>query len=207
MGKTITNQLLEDLGQIIILDVEKMSSGLLCALVSQAAMRWQLGSSLLRPLQLSSQLCPATNSLLIQASSQIHTVVSPTSCFLTGGPTTTSVLVPVRGMKYRENPQRRCKYCYVVYENGRKWIFCDKFGRHKQGTLVTAKSLKNARIMTHATQGGGRSAGTGRSNSMKMWTQQGYNGLCIISNRKFILFVSYQAIGRGVIIQQKFTHS
>ena len=70
-----------------------------------------------------------------------------------------------RGMQYRNNPKRRCKYCYVVYEDERKFVFCDKHPRHKAGQLMPIKWQKRSMIMTHATQGG-----KGR---MPMWTQQG----------------------------------
>ena len=70
-----------------------------------------------------------------------------------------------RGLQHRANPQRRCKYCYVVYEDERKWVFCDKHPRHKTAQLMPKKMIKNSMIMTHATNGG--------PGHMEMWTQQG----------------------------------
>jgi len=68
--------------------------------------------------------------------------------------------------KQKVNPRRRCKYCYVVYEGERKFIFCDKFPRHKQVGRIPIGVAKASRIMTHATQGGHKNG------SMYMWTQQ-----------------------------------
>jgi len=64
------------------------------------------------------------------------------------------------------NPRRRCKYCYVVYEGERKFVFCDKYPRHKQVGRIPIGVAKASRIMTHATQGGHKNG------SMFMWTQQ-----------------------------------
>ena len=75
------------------------------------------------------------------------------------------------GMKTVANPKRRCKHCYIVIEEERKYVFCDKFPRHKQMAVRPGSTMKVARIMTHATQGGKRkNGGQGR---MGMWTQQG----------------------------------
>lgn len=69
------------------------------------------------------------------------------------------------GMKHVQNPKRRCKYCYVVFQDERKHVFCDKHPRHKQVTKMPISKIEAGRIMTHATQGG--------PGHMQMWTQQG----------------------------------
>ena len=72
------------------------------------------------------------------------------------------------GMKLVNNPKRRCKHCYIVIEDERKYVFCDKYPRHKQATLRPGPIMKVSKIMTHATQGGVKT-----SARMGMWTQQG----------------------------------
>ena len=49
-----------------------------------------------------------------------------------------------------------------------KYVFCDKFPRHKQAQKRPGALVRVSRIMTHATQGGIKS-----SARMGMWTQQG----------------------------------
>ena len=71
----------------------------------------------------------------------------------------------IRGLKHVQNPHRRCKHCYTVYEDERKYIFCDKYPRHKQVSLAPVRIRQAGRILTHATQGG--------RGHMQMWTQQG----------------------------------
>ena len=75
---------------------------------------------------------------------------------------------PKAGMKLVNNPKRRCKHCYIVIEDERKYVFCDKFKRHKQAAVQPGAIVKVSRILTHATQGGRNS-----SARMGMWTQQG----------------------------------
>ena len=75
---------------------------------------------------------------------------------------------PNAGMKHVNNPKRRCKHCYIVIEDERKFVFCDKYPRHKQAQKRILPIIKVSRIMTHATQGGRNS-----SARMGMWTQQG----------------------------------
>ena len=78
------------------------------------------------------------------------------------------VYQPQRGMKLVQSPKRRCKHCYIVIEDEIKYVFCDKFPRHKQQQIQDRSTLKVHRILTHATQGGRKS-----SAKMGMWTQQG----------------------------------
>ena len=75
---------------------------------------------------------------------------------------------PKAGMKLVNNPKRRCKHCYIVIEDERKFVFCDKFPRHKQAAVQPGRVMKVSKILTHATQGGRKS-----SAKMGMWTQQG----------------------------------
>ena len=75
---------------------------------------------------------------------------------------------PKAGMKLVSNPKRRCKHCYIVIEEERKYVFCDKYPRHKQAQIRPGPIMKVSRIMTHATQGGIKT-----SARMGMWTQQG----------------------------------
>ena len=84
---------------------------------------------------------------------------------------TTNTVPPKAGMKLVNNPKRRCKHCYIVIEDERKFVFCDKYPRHKQATKRPGPIIKVSRIMTHATQGG-QCRGNGRGR-MAMWTQQG----------------------------------
>ena len=75
------------------------------------------------------------------------------------------------GLKHVATPKRRCSHCYMVFEDERVWVLCDKYPRHKQVTRKTRRELKNEHIMTHATNGGTRgNHGKGR---MHMWTQDG----------------------------------
>ena len=77
----------------------------------------------------------------------------------------------VAGLKHVATPRRRCSHCYMVYEDERVWVLCDKYPRHKQVTRKTRRQAKNEMIMTHATNGGTRGKhGRGR---MHMWTQDG----------------------------------
>ena len=80
----------------------------------------------------------------------------------------TMVEQPSAGMKLVNDPKRRCKHCYIVIEDERKYVFCDKYPRHKQAAVRPGPKFKVSRIMTHATQGGTKS-----SARMGMWTQQG----------------------------------
>ena len=85
-------------------------------------------------------------------------------------PVISTVIVeqPKAGFKLVQNPKRRCKHCYIVIEEERKFVFCDKYPRHKQAQIQRSPIMKVSRIMTHATQGGTKS-----SARMGMWTQQG----------------------------------
>ena len=76
------------------------------------------------------------------------------------------------GLKHVAHPHRRCRHCYLVVEDERTWVFCDKYPRHKQVTRKPKYQLKNEMIMTSATQGGTKgNYGGGR---MHMWTQKGH---------------------------------
>ena len=78
----------------------------------------------------------------------------------------------VAGLKHVATPKRRCSHCYMVFEDERVWVLCDKYPRHKQVTRQSKRQAKNEMILTHATQGGtgGKGHGKGR---MHMWTQDG----------------------------------
>lgn len=52
------------------------------------------------------------------------------------------------GVKVKGRVKRRCKDCYMVMREGRMYVECKSFGRHKQVTI--AKKPKNAYILTHA---------------------------------------------------------
>lgn len=56
----------------------------------------------------------------------------------------------VRGMKSKGRLQLRCKGCYFVYRQSRKYVMCKFLGRHKQQAIV--KDEKNTWKLTHATQ-------------------------------------------------------
>jgi ribosomal protein L36 len=77
------------------------------------------------------------------------------------------------GFKHVANPKRRCKHCYIVYEEDRSWVFCDKYPRHKQVFRISPRQMKNQMIMTHATQGATKSGSNPRGR-MHMWTQDGF---------------------------------
>ena len=78
---------------------------------------------------------------------------------------------PVAGLKHVVHPKRRCSHCYMVFEDERIWVLCDKYPRHKQVTKQTKRDAKNQMIMTHATNGAThRRSSRGR---MHMWTQAG----------------------------------
>lgn len=54
------------------------------------------------------------------------------------------------GLKIQGRVKRRCKDCYMVMREGRLYVECKTFGRHKQVTI--AKKPKNSWILSHATQ-------------------------------------------------------
>ena len=41
----------------------------------------------------------------------------------------TQSIQPQAGLKHVEKPHRRCVHCYMVYEDERVWVFCDKYPR------------------------------------------------------------------------------
>lgn len=54
------------------------------------------------------------------------------------------------GLKVLGRVKRRCKDCYMVMREGRLFVECKTFGRHKQVTI--AKKPKNSWMLSHATQ-------------------------------------------------------
>ncbi len=126
------------------------------------------------------RLCLANRSFTAITSSIFSKTAVPTS-------TTTNSLIPkhhgllkiesqsiqpAAGTKHVPNPRRRCKHCYIIYDDDVKWVFCDKYPRHKQAQRIPKQYAKSQMIMTHATQGGKRRKGDPRGR-MTMWTQQG----------------------------------
>ena len=94
-----------------------------------------------------------------------------------------SILIPSRstfvmsqfaGLKHVAHPHRRCSHCYMVIEDERTWVFCDKFPRHKQVTKLQPRVAKNKMIMTHATQGSKKSRNKSPRGGMHMLTQAGF---------------------------------
>merc|ERR1711976_127163 len=78
---------------------------------------------------------------------------------------------PAAGLKHVVNPRRRCSHCYMVFEDERVWVLCDKYPRHKQVTRQSKHQARNQMILSHATNGGThRRSSRGR---MHMWTQDG----------------------------------
>ena len=78
------------------------------------------------------------------------------------------------GLKHVKHPHRRCRHCYMVYEDERAWVFCDKYHRHKQVQIRPPREEKNAMIMTHATQGGKKFRNKNPRGGMHMLTQSGF---------------------------------
>lgn len=82
--------------------------------------------------------------------------------------------VPSAGLKHVGNPRRRCKFCYIVIENERKYVFCDKYPRHKQVSKIPIGALKASMIMTHATQGSNRKIRGRMSMLSQQWFREDY---------------------------------
>jgi len=82
--------------------------------------------------------------------------------------------IQTAGLKHVNHPQRRCRHCYMVYEDERAWVFCDKYPRHKQVQRRPPREEKNAMIMTHATQGSKKRRNKGPRGGMHMLTQSGF---------------------------------
>jgi len=83
----------------------------------------------------------------------------------------TQSIQPQAGLKHVEKPHRRCCHCYMVFEDERTWVFCDKYPRHKQVTRQLKRDERNKGIMTHATNGGNHRNKNNPRGSMSMWTQ------------------------------------
>ena len=78
------------------------------------------------------------------------------------------------GLKHVKHPHRRCQHCYMVYEDERAWVFCDKYPRHKQVQRLPPRQERNAMIMTHATQGSKKHRNKSPRGGMHMLTQSGF---------------------------------
>ena len=78
------------------------------------------------------------------------------------------------GLKHVASPKRRCRHCYIVIEDERKWIFCDKFPRHKQVAKLPVRLARSQMTLTHATQGGSRRNNRNPRGHMHMLTQDGF---------------------------------
>eukprot|EP00088_Acartia_fossae_P001516 TRINITY_DN10589_c0_g1_i2.p1 TRINITY_DN10589_c0_g1~~TRINITY_DN10589_c0_g1_i2.p1 ORF type:complete len:177 (-),score=17.06 TRINITY_DN10589_c0_g1_i2:797-1327(-) len=75
------------------------------------------------------------------------------------------------GLKHRGLPKLRCKHCYFIVHEERKYVMCTAYPRHKQVSKATALKEGNM-IMTHATQGG-RNKYNGRG-TRNIKTQQSF---------------------------------
>ena len=84
------------------------------------------------------------------------------------------VISQIAGLKHVVNPHRRCRHCYMVVEDERTWVFCDKYPRHKQVTKAPKRAERNKMIMTHATQGGKKYRNRKPRGGMHMLTQSGF---------------------------------
>lgn len=80
---------------------------------------------------------------------------------------------PSAGLKHVVNPKRRCVHCYMVYDDDRVYVFCDKYPRHKQVSRLEKRTARNQMIMTHATQGGKKFRNKNPRGRMHMMTQDG----------------------------------
>jgi len=76
----------------------------------------------------------------------------------------------VAGLKNRGELRKRCKHCYFIIKDERKYVMCTVHPRHKAvGKLVA--DMQGNMILTHATQGRKGREGKG---SRQMKTQQSF---------------------------------
>ena len=56
----------------------------------------------------------------------------------------TQSIQPQAGLKHVEKPHRRCCHCYMVFEDERTWVFCDKYPRlvHSKIFILPIQSQK-----------------------------------------------------------------
>ncbi|KAK9502898.1 hypothetical protein O3M35_011585 [Rhynocoris fuscipes] len=64
--------------------------------------------------------------------------------------TKTPVVNQICSFKVKLKLQKRCKDCYLVVRDGRKYIICPTHPRHKQMSMV--KKPRYTWILTHASQ-------------------------------------------------------
>jgi len=76
----------------------------------------------------------------------------------------------VAGMKNRGELRKRCKHCYFIIKDERKYVMCTVHPRHKAAGKVVADMQGNM-ILTHATQGSKGKEGKG---NRQMKTQQSF---------------------------------
>ena len=65
-------------------------------------------------------------------------------------PTFSPLVQLANGFKIKGRLKRRCKDCYFVVRQERRYVMCKSHGRHKQ--MAMKKSEKNSWILTDATQ-------------------------------------------------------
>lgn len=65
-------------------------------------------------------------------------------------PTTSPQLMQTCGFKVKGVVKRRCKDCYLIWQEGRLYNLCETHPRHKQMSIK--KHRKATWILTHATQ-------------------------------------------------------
>lgn len=58
--------------------------------------------------------------------------------------------IQICGLKVKGFVKKRCKDCFMVMRDGRMYVECKTYGRHKQVTI--AKKPKNTWMLSHATQ-------------------------------------------------------
>ena len=140
------------------------------SITSQSSNLWKIVRPLVGPMQKSRQYSSMFGKNYASGSVTSVSFVTSIQPKMLLSPTMITTVQPCAGMKMVNNPKRRCKHCYIVIEDERKYVFCDKFPRHKQCTKRLAVTMKYQRVLTHATQGAHSHCGKGR---MGMWTQQG----------------------------------
>lgn len=60
------------------------------------------------------------------------------------------IINPVCGFKIKGRVRRRCKSCYFVFRDERKYVICAEYPRHKQ--MAMKAKPHNTWILTHASQ-------------------------------------------------------
>ncbi|CAK1586178.1 unnamed protein product [Parnassius mnemosyne] len=60
------------------------------------------------------------------------------------------VINPICGFKVKGRVRRRCKSCYFVFRDQRKYVICPEHPRHKQ--MAMKPKPHNTWILTHASQ-------------------------------------------------------